>query len=145
MCVCLVSTFNRRYNGAQETVVVKNYTWRPTKLWSLSKIFPLFKDMCFSLPHHLTVTVLNIAKQDARHRVTLHTNCLLRRKNYQMKLSTCDMFLAQLKKNNPKYTHCKFIFCSILIDFIYCIISRLRIAYSILHCHLNTLLIKIVL
>lgn len=41
------------------------------KIMKLVTIFPLFKDICFSLPRHLTVTVLNFAKQDARYRVLL--------------------------------------------------------------------------
>jgi hypothetical protein len=41
------------------------------KIMKRVKIFPLFKDMCFSLPRPLPVTVLNFAKQDARYRVLL--------------------------------------------------------------------------
>jgi len=47
----------------------------------LVKLFPLSKDKRFSLPHHLTLTVLNFAKEDTRYAVLLNTNYFVRRRN----------------------------------------------------------------
>ena len=63
------------------------------KVKKLVKKFPLFKDVYFSLQHHLTVTLVHFATKGTRYRVLLNTTFLVRRSNYEKQLSKCDMFI----------------------------------------------------
>jgi hypothetical protein len=56
----------------------------------LVKIFPLFKDMWFCFPHQITVTLLDLTKEDTRYTVLLHTNYSVRSRNYQSVAETMN-------------------------------------------------------
>jgi hypothetical protein len=70
------------------------------------QVFPLFKDMCFCFPHPMTVTLLDLTKEDTRYTVLLHTNYsvgILLHTNYSVgnrnyELTLCKMRIIQAPK-----------------------------------------------